>query len=121
MLMPSEDGKSQMKSLTMEFILSVVLFYNFFASLFLFSRNCGACHKAVEIKMRRKEKNLQQCKKRKRNEKSLHFAKFISRNANNIYTHSRRAMMMMIIWHMKGGGRGEVRLCVKLFIANEKI
>jgi hypothetical protein len=29
--------------------------------------------------------------------------------------------MMMIIWHMKGGGRGEVRLCVKLFIANEKI
>jgi hypothetical protein len=40
----------------------------------------------VEIKMRRKEKNLQQCKKRKRNEKSLHFAKFISRNANNIYT-----------------------------------
>ena len=83
MLMPSEDGKSQMKSLTMEFILSVVLFYIFFPSLFLYSRNCGACHKAVEIKMRRKEnKNLQQCKKRK----SLHFAKFISRNANNIYT-----------------------------------
>ena len=38
-----------------------------------------------------------------------------------IYTHSRRAMMMMIIWHMKGGSGGEVRLCVKLFIANEKI
>jgi len=43
----------------------------------------------VEIKMRKKEKKLQQCKKKKRNEKSLHFAKFISRNANSIYTQSK--------------------------------
>ena len=107
MLMPSEDGKSQMKSLTMEFILSVVLFYIFFPSLFLYSRNCGACHKAVDIKMRRKEnKNLQQCKKGR-----VYTLQNLLAEMQTIYTHSGRAMMMMIIWHMKGWWWGGSVVC----------
>ena len=39
-------------------IYSVCCFILYFFLLFLYSRNCGACHKAVEIKMRRKEKKF---------------------------------------------------------------
>lgn len=67
--------------------------------------------------MRRKDKKkLQQCKKKGRGMKRVYTLQNLLAEMQTIYTHSGRAMMMMmIIWHMKGGGREE------LFIGNEKI